>query len=111
MKSTDDARNNETRRIPSARWRVPLSPSEARELDEYLAQPALRLYEDTGALWHAHLHYSRSAATSLALGELWDAQRAAAIATYALSLYRDRGGRAHLVRDVPEVEGRGEPAG
>lgn len=90
---------------------MPLSPSEALELDEFLSRAALREYADTGALWHAHIHYARAAATSLALGELWDAQRAAAIATYALSIYRDRGGRDHLSSDLRDEVGRGEPAG
>jgi len=66
--------------------------SETVELDEYLNQPAVRAYPPPANYWHAHTDYARRAALALALGDLFNAQRAAAISTYAHTLYRRAGG-------------------
>jgi hypothetical protein len=92
VNAADDARFAPARRIPTSRWRVPLSPSEALELDEFLSQPLYRDHDPLHGMWHAHLTYSRRSAIALAAGDLWTAQRAAAIATHALGLHQQRGG-------------------
>lgn len=53
---------------------------------------ALTGYDFRARYWHAHLYYARQAAMQLARGELFPAQRAASIAAYSLTLYRQHGG-------------------
>jgi len=81
------------RRVPDGRpWSSHVSPSESVELDEYLSQPGVRAYEMPACYWHAHTDYARRAALSLALGDLFNAQRAAAISAYAHTLFLRWGG-------------------
>jgi len=75
------------RRLHNGRWRTPLNPSEAAELDEYASRPDLCRLPPADLYWTAHLDYARRAATALASGQLFEAQRAAAISTYALALH------------------------
>ena len=70
-----------------------VSPSEAAELAEFVNQGAVRAYDPPAQYWHAHIAYARRAALALAYGDLFNAQRAASISTYALTLYRRAGGR------------------
>lgn len=69
-----------------------VAPSEAAELAEFVNQPAVRAYHGPAPYWHAHIAYARRAALALAFGDLFNAQRAASISTYALTLYRRAGG-------------------
>jgi hypothetical protein len=69
-----------------------VASSEALELADFIGQTALRRYDLPARYWHAHLYYARHSALALADGDLWTAQRAAAITRYALTLYTRHGG-------------------
>lgn len=93
---------------PRARPYTHLAASEQLELMDYVGQPALRAYDWPQRYWQAHTYFARHAALTLARGDLWAAQRTAAISTYALTLYTRSGQHPPV---GPEADDLNRPAG
>lgn len=85
-----------------------LATSEQSELMDYVSQPALRAYEWPQRYWQAHTYFARHAAINLARGDLWSAQRTAAISTYALTLHTRSGRHAPI---GPQADDLNRPSG